>query len=128
MEILKRAADLPKRITAKFRPKPAETQAPKTNPMVFEALKKLEGHIGKTVEIHYSDMGKPKISIRPLLETPNSEGMRLGEHLDHHWIWWEFTDPVSGRNFTVKRVKDAEGNLIFDRPDVKFDEKSAQRI
>ena len=126
MQIRESIENLAKRIRM---PAKKASEGPAVDIRFTEAVKKLAaGHVGKTIEVHYIDMGKPKISIRPLLETPNSEGMRLGEHLDHHWIWWEFTDPVSGRNFTVKRVKDAKGNLIFDRPDVKFDEKNAQKI
>ncbi|MFA6329552.1 MAG: hypothetical protein WCX64_02600 [Candidatus Micrarchaeia archaeon] len=126
MQIRKSIENLAKRIMT---PSEKASEGPVADQRFSEAVKKLAaGHVGKKIEVHYLDLGKPKISIRPLLETPNAEGMRLGEHLNHHWIWWDFTDPVSGRNFTVKRVKDAKGNLIFERKDVKFDEKNAQRI
>lgn len=86
------------------------------------------GYVGKVIEVHYLNMtGKPKIARETLQSVDGSRSFNLETGSHQHMVDWDHFDISLKARSAVKRIRDAEGKLLFENPDIPFDDAAATK-
>jgi hypothetical protein len=99
-------------------------KTPTYNPHNYP-IEELASHVGEQLEFHYLNQDIAKIEIATLLTKPTEEMMYIGSNDMHmHALMWMTRSATSKKQDSIRLIKDLEGKVLYENPEIPFENPS----
>ncbi len=90
-------------------------------------IEELGKYVGEEIIVKSISLGKSKPPEKDVLKNePNKDFFYLGNEEQYHIVHWYMED-ISGNLSAVRSIEDINGNLIYENPEIPYDENNIKK-